>query len=91
MIPLCNLTTGQSATINQIDDEAMALLALRFGIQSGATVTVLRKIPAGPMVFRYGYGELALGQEICQKISATLLSLENTRPQPLLNPTLQHA
>jgi Fe2+ transport system protein FeoA len=91
MTPLSNLTHGQMAMINHIDDSAMALLALRFGIQSGSQVTLLRKIPSGPMVFQYGYGELALGKEVCEQITATLLPSQANQPQQSLKQSLKPA
>lgn len=69
------LQPGQTACISSISDDAMALLALRFGIEEGAEITLLHRIPNGPMVFQYGHSELALGQEICRSMTVQTKSI----------------
>lgn len=70
-----DLHPGQSATVAHIADAAMAMLALRFGMGEGAEITLLHRIPNGPMVFRYGHGELALGRDICRSMTVQINQL----------------
>jgi len=74
---------GENCVIAAIGDPETAMLALRLGVSEGEQVTVISRIPGGPVVLRQGSRELALGRSICQHIqiipqSQQVHSIEDT-------------
>lgn len=65
---------GEDCLISAIGDAETAMLALRLGVSEGERVTVISRIPGGPVVLRQGSRELALGRNICQHIQVTPLA-----------------
>ncbi len=60
---------GDTLSIAHISDHETELMAMRLGICKGEKITVCSKVPAGPLVVRRGHMEIALGREVCKKIS----------------------
>jgi len=71
---LDHASVGEDCLISSIGDPETAMLALRLGVSEGERVTVISRIPGGPVVLRQGSRELALGRSICQHIQVTPLA-----------------
>jgi len=48
------------------------LQAIRFGIGSGAEITVCKKIPGGPVIVSRNQQEIAIGQDLASSILVLL-------------------
>lgn len=59
---------GQYVEIVDVDDEIARLQAIRLGITQGAVVRCVAKIPAGPIVLKYGMQEIAIGRRLACRI-----------------------
>jgi Fe2+ transport system protein FeoA len=59
---------GSLLRIVNINDPETATLAVRLGIIAGETIELSARIPGGPVVFRHGGVELALGRNYCRHI-----------------------
>jgi Fe2+ transport system protein FeoA len=59
---------GEDCLIMGITDPETAMIAMRLGVSEGERVTVISRIPGGPIVLRQGARELALGRSLCQGI-----------------------
>jgi Fe2+ transport system protein FeoA len=59
---------GEDCFIGAINDPDTAMIAMRLGVSEGERVTVISRIPGGPVVIRQGERELALGRSLCQSI-----------------------
>ena len=68
------ISVGTMVKIDRIDDEQMAMMAIRLGIATGEIIQVASKVPAGPMVIRRGRVDIALGRELCKSIYVSPLS-----------------
>jgi Fe2+ transport system protein FeoA len=74
VFPLDHLRPGERGTIVAIDDPDMAVHAIRLGMSEGAHVTVVTKIPAGPVVIQVGRQEIAVGRALARKIDVSRVS-----------------
>ncbi len=63
---------GATVTIGNIDDADTAAMIMRMGLSEGTPLTLLARIPGGPMVVMQGEMEVALGRELCRQIQVTL-------------------
>ena len=59
---------GDRVEIVSVDDAHARIQALRFGINPGAIVTIAGRVPAGPIVVKSGYQEIAIGRPLARKI-----------------------
>lgn len=71
MITLDQAPIGQQVRIERIQDEEIAMMAVRLGIAVGEMIVVASKIPGGPLVIRRGRVDIALGRELCKGIDIT--------------------
>ena len=60
---------GWEVIINAIMGAAVKDRIIRLGLAEGSRVLCLERIPSGPVVLRKGFLEMALGQELCRKIT----------------------
>ncbi len=60
---------GWEVVINAIMGAAVRDRIIRLGLAEGSKVLCLEKVPAGPVVLRKGFLEMALGREICRRIT----------------------
>ena len=74
VFPLDHLRPGERATIVAIDDPDMSVHAIRLGMSEGAHVTVVTKIPGGPVVTQVGRQEIAVGRGLARKIDVSRVS-----------------
>lgn len=59
---------GDMVEIVSVDDAHARIQALRFGINPGAVVETIARVPSGPIVIKSGYQEIAIGAPLAQKI-----------------------
>jgi Fe2+ transport system protein FeoA len=64
---------GDTVKIIEIIDHGAATVAMRLGISQGETLSLVAKIPGGPLVVNRGDMEIALGREICKGIEVQVL------------------
>jgi Fe2+ transport system protein FeoA len=74
VFPLDHLRPGERATVVSIDDPDMSTQAIRLGMSEGSHVTVVTKIPAGPVVIQVGRQEIAVGRGLARKIEVSRVS-----------------
>lgn len=72
LVNLNDVEIGQSVLITGIEDDDVAVQALRMGISVGEVVRCVARVPAGPTVIKKGGMELAIGRELCRQIEVTL-------------------
>lgn len=71
MMTLDQAPIGQHVKIERIQDEEIAMMAVRLGIAVGELITVASRIPGGPLVIRRDRVDIALGRELCKGIDIT--------------------
>ena len=76
---LDQLRSGEWAEIATVDDDTVRSQAMRLGIHSGAQVTCVTKVPAGPIIVGLGRQEIAIGRNLAKKITVTAGSSANGR------------
>ncbi len=76
---LDQLRSGEWVEIVAVDDDTVRSQAMRLGIHSGALVTCVTKVPAGPIVLGHGRQEIAIGRNLAKKITVTSCSTSNGR------------
>ena len=59
---------GDMVEIVSVDDAHARIHALRSGINPGAVVETIARVPSGPIVIKSGYQEIAIGAPLAQKI-----------------------
>lgn len=74
---LDQLRSGEWAEIVAVDDDTVRSQAMRLGIHSGAQVTCVTKVPAGPIVVGHGRQEIAIGRNLAKRITVTGCSSAN--------------
>lgn len=72
MLTLDEAPLGATVTIGTIDDPDTAAMVMRMGLSEGTPLTLLARIPGGPMVVMQGELEVALGRELCRQIQVKL-------------------
>ena len=58
--------------IISIDEESLLEASMRFGIQAGEKVTIINKLPGGPIVIQKDYQQIAIGRELAKKIQVKI-------------------
>lgn len=66
--PLSGVHKGDLLEIVSVDDDHARIQALRFGMQQGACVECITRIPAGPIVIKSGRQEIAVGRSLAERI-----------------------
>ena len=61
-------SSGDSVTVVTLPSGEVRASLIRLGIQEGARITCILKMPAGPVVVRYGTTDVALGRHIASQI-----------------------
>lgn len=65
---LAQIKRGSKVTIESIPNEVIRAQAIRFGIAEGAEVECVEKIPAGPVIIRKRFQEIAIGRKLAESI-----------------------
>ena len=65
---LADMRAGDRVVIESMGRSELCMQALRLGISEGAEVTVVTKLPAGPVVVRSGLQEIAVGRRLAGRI-----------------------
>lgn len=65
---LLDTRNGDHVTVVAVNDDKARIQALRFGINPGAEIDVVAKVPGGPLVIKSGYQEIAIGRPLAAKI-----------------------
>lgn len=68
---LAQVKRGTRVKIESIPDEMIRAQAIRFGISEGAEVECVEKIPAGPVIIRKRFQEIAIGRRLAENIKVT--------------------
>lgn len=68
---LAQVKRGTKVRIESIPDEMIRAQAIRFGISEGAEVECVEKIPAGPVIIRKRFQEIAIGRRLAENIRVT--------------------
>ncbi len=71
-LTLAQARQGDRLIVQGSTDCAVALQAIRFGIGSGAEITVCKKIPGGPVIVSRNQQEIAIGQDLASSILVLL-------------------
>lgn len=66
---LADAHRGDRLTILDIPDADARMHAIRFGMQEGAPVSCVTRVPAGPIVLRSGRQEIAVGRGLARRIT----------------------
>ena len=74
MTTLDHAKVGQLVRIDRIQDDEIAMMAVRLGIAVGEVIAVASKVPGGPLVIRRGRVDIALGRELCRGINVSPVS-----------------
>ncbi len=69
---LAQVEKGTKVKIEHIPDSRIRVQAIRFGIQEGAEVECIEKIPAGPVILRKRFQEIAVGRRLAENISVSI-------------------
>jgi Fe2+ transport system protein FeoA len=59
---------GESLTVLEVPANDLHASLLRLGIEKGARITCILKMPSGPVVVRHGNTDVALGRHIAAQI-----------------------
>ena len=62
---------GDRVVVGAIADPETATMAMRLGIAEGAELTLVSKVPGGPVVVQRGKVEIALGRALCKDIGVS--------------------
>jgi Fe2+ transport system protein FeoA len=65
---LADMVAGDRLIIDSMGPSELCMQALRLGISEGSEVTVVTKLPAGPVVVRSGLQEIAIGRRLAGRI-----------------------
>lgn len=68
---LAQVKRGAKVKITDIPDDFIRAQAIRFGIAEGAEVECVEKIPAGPVIVKKRYQEIAVGRRLAESISVS--------------------
>lgn len=68
---LAQVKRGTKVKIKSIPDEMIRAQAIRFGISEGAEIECVEKIPAGPVIIRKRFQEIAIGRRLAENIEVT--------------------
>jgi Fe2+ transport system protein FeoA len=63
---------GQHLRIQAFDDCQDATLMMRLGLDEGALVQLVTKVPGGPLVLRRGQSDVAIGRDMGRRIQVSL-------------------
>ncbi len=64
-------SSGDTVTIVTMPSGEVGASLVRLGIEEGACITCILKMPAGPVVVRHGNTDVALGRHIASQIEVT--------------------
>lgn len=59
---------GERLVVVAVDDDVARASAIRFGLDAGARVRCVTRIPSGPVVVRCGRQEIAVGRGLSRRI-----------------------
>lgn len=63
-----NVKKGQLIEIINIPDSSIRVQAIRLGLFEGCKVTCSEKIPAGPVILKNRFQEIAIGRNLAKTI-----------------------
>lgn len=69
---LAQVRKGLKVKIERIPDELIRAQAIRFGIAEGAEIECIEKIPAGPVIIKKRFQEIAIGRRLAENILVTM-------------------
>jgi Fe2+ transport system protein FeoA len=67
-LTLAEAKEGQKLIVTTTGNDEVTWQALRFGIETGAEITVQKAIPGGPVIISKNHLEIALGRQIAESI-----------------------
>lgn len=65
---------GTRVIVDDIADVKRKLEAARLGLGPGAWIVVIRIVPRGPIIVRGEGGQIALGRQLAQEITVSVVS-----------------
>lgn len=65
---LAQVKRGNKVKVSNIPDDFIRAQAIRFGISEGAEVECIEKIPAGPVIIKKRFQEIAIGRRLAENI-----------------------
>ena len=65
---LAQVKRGNKVKVSNIPDDFIRAQAIRFGISEGAEVECIEKIPAGPVIIKKRFQEIAIGGRLAENI-----------------------
>ncbi len=68
---LAEVKRGNRVKIGNIPDEFIRAQAIRFGISEGEEIECIEKIPAGPVIIKKRFQEIAIGRRLAENITVT--------------------
>lgn len=66
---LAQVKRGSKVKIANIPDATIRAQAIRFGIAEGAEVECVERIPAGPIIVKKRFQEIAIGRRLAENIT----------------------
>lgn len=73
---LAEAKDGQNLTVIAFDEDDIVVQALRFGIDEGSQIRVLKNIAGGPVIISKHHLEIAIGREIARAIVVSVVTTE---------------
>lgn len=68
---------GERLVVVAVDDNVARASAIRFGLDTGACVQCVTRIPSGPVVVRCGRQEIAVGRGLSRRIRVRAANAES--------------
>lgn len=78
--PLSDSHDGDNVEVVDTGAEEITVQALRFGLDAGSLMQVVKNIRGGPVIIARNHLELAIGREIAKNIKVTLVEDDATWP-----------
>lgn len=69
---LAQVKRGSKVKIGNIPDASIRAQAIRFGIAEGAEVECIERIPAGPIIVKKRFQEIAIGRRLAENITVNV-------------------
>lgn len=72
MIQIDRVPVGRQAEIVAVEDEEALRGLIRLGFECGARVTIVARIPFGPVILQRRHRQVAIGRDLARRVRVTL-------------------